>query len=404
MEENEKNKTSIVPEIVPTSTEVIKNRVFGMPTTKMTRHQKVSFTSMIKIAYDMLSEDKEKTTFEYPTKDFFQMIGITQERKQSHLFTKTFIDEENWEQESDEYSLERTLKSLVSKSIDLRHKGEGGKTYQVESVALLSYFSLTKEKIIFRFDEWVRERIYITDNAYIMKLPIIATFKSVHTVTLFEQLEQRRSFRRWEVSVGVMKKIFGLEEGEYTLFADFRRYVLNIAKEEINQKTKYSLKSEFIKKGRKIDKIVFTWHINKTSLMEFQEFIRANFINIPLVEIKSQEDDTLHCIKVSEKGKLYNSNNKTLFNYPTARAKVLWKWMYDNQDRLLIKDPDDKKETSPFKEKYFTKYYGKDFILDGEMYKNIILITPVKTKLKIKFYQGELLLISEEDFLTGVLI
>jgi len=201
----------------PTKDEVYKNRIFGMPTTKLSRNQRVSFTAMIKIAFDELKKDSETITFEYPVDNFFEMIGIKQERKQSHLFTQTYIDEESWVQEKDDYSLERTLKDLVNKSIDFRHKDSSG-LYEVSSTALISHFSLTREKVTFRFDEWVRNRIPIESNGYIMKLPIIASFKSGYSVVLFEQLEQRRDFKKWITSKNMLRTIFGIEENKYKVW------------------------------------------------------------------------------------------------------------------------------------------------------------------------------------------
>ena len=114
-----------------------------MPTTRMTRHQRVAFTAMIKIAYDELKQNNDKQTFESPTDKFFKLIGITEKRKSSKLFTKTFI-KNGWEMESEEYALEKTLKALVNKSIDMRYKDADGKVYKSESIALISYFKLTK--------------------------------------------------------------------------------------------------------------------------------------------------------------------------------------------------------------------------------------------------------------------
>ncbi|MFA5428462.1 MAG: replication initiation protein [Sulfurimonas sp.] len=394
---------SNIKELIPNHNEIIKNRVFGMPTTKMTRHQRVSFTAMIKIAYEALRSDQSKILFEYSTQDFFDMIGITQKRKNSHLFSQSFVDNEGWEIESEAYSLEKTLKELMNKTIDFRFKDDSGETYRATSATLLADFDLTRDKIKFGFSEWVRSRIYTTSNAYIMKMPIIASFKSGYTVTLFEQIEQRRDFRRWEVSLETLRKIFGLESEKYKRFTNFRLRVLDIAKQEINDKTNYTLSYDLIKQGKKIEKVIFTWYINKTSFLEFQEFIRSKFINKPLVQMIDKDDNSKHTIQVSQNGLLYNANSPDM-NYSTKRAKTLWRWMFDNQHLLLMKEQAENLEN--FNESDFSKYYGNDLILDGEMYKNIILIQPttLKNKLKVKFNAGELLVMSEDDFLNSVII
>ena len=387
-------------EIIPTSNEVIKNRVFGMPTTKMTRHQRVSFTAMVKIAYDDLKKNSEQKLFEFPTDKFLDMIGITKARKQSHLFTQIFVDEEGWEQEKDTYALEKTLRELLNKTILFRFKNELGKTYKVEGATLLSDFSITREKVKFGFSEWIRSKIFITNNAYIMKMPIIASFGSGYTVTLFEQIEQRRDFNRWEVSLAALKKIFGIDEETYDRFTNFRIRVLEVARDEINEKSSYSLDYELIKKGRKVDKIVFSWHINKISIMEFKKYIRKNFVNVPLIEITGA-NDIVHIIQVSESGKLYNAKNPARY-YRTKQAKDIWDTMFKNQDKLLIKKEIEHIEN--FSEKDFTKYYGADLIFGGETYINIVSIAPIatKNKLKVLFKDKTVLIIDEEEFLASI--
>ena len=385
--------------IVQAEKEVIKNRVFGMPLTRMTRHQRVAFTAMIKIAFDELKKNKDTTTFKYSTDDFFKMIGITEKRKQAHLFSST----DDWGKSTKEYSLEDTLKKLVNKSINLRHKNKETGEYEVEGIALLSYFKLTKDEILFRFDDWVREKIPAVSNIYIMKMPIISSLRSAFSVILFEQLEQRRDFKNWRISVSDLRKIFGIEDEKYRRFTNFKVRVLEFAINEINEKTNYSLTIEYKKKGRTVDKIIFTWHINKTSLEEFKSFIRKHFINIPLVDTLVGEDkSSKHLISVNADGKLYNQ--RSTHSYTTEDAKRIWKWIYEHQKELLIKHQIDNLEN--YKEDNFAKYYGKDLLFDEEMFNNIIYIHPSskKNKLKVKFYSGELLILSEDDFMSSVII
>jgi len=386
--------------LIPSNTEVVKNRIFGMPISTMTKYQRISFTAMIKIAFDDLLKQKDKNTFEFPAQEFFKMIGIKDDRKQSHLFTQTYVDENGWERETDEYSLEKTLKQLIGKSIDLRYKNSKGEVYEVISIALLSYFKLTKEKVIFRFDEWVRDKILTVNNAYIMKLPILASFSSTYTVALFEQLEQRRDFKQWKVDVYVLRQLFGLEEGKYERFSNFRKRVLDNAVKEINEKTNYNLRYESVKKGRKIDKIFFTWHVHKTDFEEFKSFVREKLVNQPLMEMPGS-DKTMHLIQVGEDGKVYNARNPDKY-YTSEIAQKIWRYLYENQDKLLNKKTIEMLEKD---DEDYSKYYGKNLFFEEEMYENIILISQTKTgKLKVKFYGGELIILSKDDFFKYLLI
>ena len=386
--------------LIPTKSEVVKNRVFGMPVSSMTKYQRVSFTAMIKIAFDDLLKQKDKNTFEFPAQEFFKMIGIKDDRKQSHLFTQTYVDKDGWEREKDEYSLEKTLKQLVNKSIDLRYKNSKGEVYEVISIALLSYFKLTKEKVIFRFDEWIREKILTVNNAYIMKLPILASFKSTYSVALFEQLEQRRDFKRWKVSVDSLRGVLGVESNKYKSFGYLRRDVLEKAVKEVNEKTNYNLRYETVKKGRKIEDVIFTWHVHKTDFEEFKSFVREKLVNQPLMEMPGS-DKTMHLIQVGEDGKVYNARNPDKY-YTSEIAQKIWRYLYENQDKLLNKKTIEMLEKD---DEDYTKYYGKNLFFEEEMYENIILISQTKTgKLKVRFYGGELIILSKDDFFKYLLI
>lgn len=394
-------------EVIPSSTEVYKNRVFGMPTTKMTRHQRVSFSAMIKIAFDELknSEDKNKLTFEYNTNSFFELIGIKNERKGSHLFSKVFVDEDGWNEKSDEYALETTLSDLIKKSVSFRHKNDEGKIYQVEETSMISYFSLTREKIKFSLSPWIAERVVNMNSGYIMQMPTIASFKSGYAVTLFEQLEQRRDFKTWKTSIKILRRIFGIEDNSYQRFNNFRLKVLDVAKDEINEKTNYTLAYELIKKGRSIDRISFTWHIKKDEdpYTQWKSFIRTTFIDEPLLKSKVGGSVKLHLIKVNSKGLLYNQYNSD-YAYSSEEAKVIWKYMFDNQELLLIKNKtkDDDTPIDLDNTKDYSAFIGKDYLFDDDLYPNIILITPVKDKLKVRVYDGTTFILTETELTEGV--
>jgi hypothetical protein len=78
--------------------------------------------------------------------------------------------------------------------------------------------------------------------------------------------------------------------------------------------------------------------------------------------------------------------------------------MFDNQDQLLIKNSN--KDTLPSDEdhiKDYSAFIGKDYIFDEDLYQNIILITPVKNKLKVQFYDGNNFILTEDELKEGVI-
>lgn len=394
--------------LVPNGSEVIKNRFFGMPITPLTRHQRVAFNVMVKAAYEELLKNPDQRVFEINTDDFLQSMGIdTKKRKGSHLFSKVFVDDEGWERETDEYALEQTLKDLIGLSIITRHKNpkDGKTTYAVEGNVYVSDFKLEREKVTFSFGEVVRSKILSVGNAYIMSMPVIAHLKSSYSVVLFEQLEQRRDFCKWEVDLQALRDLMGLKDAQYKHMRDFKKSVLSRAIDETNEKTHYNLRYEQKKKGRKISKIVFIWTVedSEDDLETWKKFIRKNFTNVPLLKNRVGEDKTLHLIQVADNGFLYNGYNPDYF-YDGETAKRIWKFMYENQDRLLIRQDPDSPYTENLDDNDYSDYYGKDFLYDGEMYSNIVLIVPRNGDLlKVKFEFGETMLLPEDVLKKGLI-
>ena len=232
-----------------------------------------------------------------------------------------------------------------------------------------------------------------------MKLPILASFKSGYAVTLFEQIEQRRDFKRWEIDIEKLRLILGIEKDKYTRFDNFKNRVLDKAKNEIVEKTNYNISIEYIKESRKISKVVFRWAVQKTTFEEFKEFIRREFVGKDLIELPSK-DRTMHLISVDDNGRLYNKRKPDKF-YTTSEAKSVWEYMYENQNQL---EKYKREENSEYENRDWTQYYGKDLLYDDELYKNIISIAPTKNKnkLKVKMYSGEIILIDIEDFLKSL--
>ena len=390
--------------LVPSKTEVIKNRHFGMPLSSMTRHQRVAFSAMIKIAYEeKLKYGEEKNKFTFPTNKFFELLGIDNKvRKHSHLFTKYHIEDDT-KVESGGYSLQHTLEGLRSKVLDMKYKDEKGELYEIEGTVLLSYFKLNRKEVTFSFGTWIDERVLTVGNAYIMQMPIIASFKSTYTVALYEQIEQRKDFYRWEVSVKSFRQIMGIPKDKYSLLSNLKKFVLNKAIQEINSKTDYKVGFNQLKKGRRVEKFIFSWTNKKkeaTIFDDFKQFIRKYFANKDLLDYRVGKDPKKHLIRVGENGLLYNARNPD-YVYSAVDASRIWKFLYENQEMIIAKqDVDELVET---KDKDYSAYYGKDFLFANEMYQNIVSIFPVSQKLKVSFYDGSVMILSEDELNKGII-
>ena len=240
--------------LIPTQTEVIKNRDFGRIKGHLTRHQRVAFASFIKNSYlQMVENDNpEMRYFEVPLHQFREELGI----EHRNIFSTG----------NEEKSLEFQLEQLMSKILEWRYKDEKGKTIKVSKCVMLSAFQIDTEKQIVKYSlgNFLQDKVLCYGNAYISEMPIIASFRSGYSVALHEQLEQRKQFQKWKVEVEEFRILMGILPDEYNAVFDLKRRVINPAIEEIEKNTEYfNLKYKSIKNGRSISHFEFTWGIDK---------------------------------------------------------------------------------------------------------------------------------------------
>lgn len=241
--------------IVPSNTEVVRNRDFGRVKGHLTRNQRVGFASLIKNAYLITLEEnnKEMRDFEVPLNTILEDMGINHDNIFEDKSTTTV-------------SLEKSLDELTEKKFEWRYKDEKGKIVRSGKAVMISDFDVDKNKrtVKFTLSKFVHDRLICYGNAYISEMPIIASFRSGYSVALHEQLEQRKQYQKWKVQVEEFKVLMGIAEDEYKQIFDLKKRVLNPALEEIEKNTEYfNLKYKSIKNGRSISHFEFTWGIDK---------------------------------------------------------------------------------------------------------------------------------------------
>jgi plasmid replication initiation protein len=80
--------------------------------------------------------------------------------------------------------------------------------------------------------------------------------RSKYSVRIYELLKSLEYKRQCEFEIDELKKSLSAEK--YVVFKDFRVKVIDIAMREINAYSDMSVEHEFIKQGRKFQKIKFT--------------------------------------------------------------------------------------------------------------------------------------------------
>lgn len=88
----------------------------------------------------------------------------------------------------------------------------------------------------------------------------IGGMRSGYTIRLFELLKQYAPIKKRKLSLGVLRKMLGIEDGKYKQYGHFKARILNQAKKELDEKEYLTFDFEEIREGRKVVGLLF--HIN----------------------------------------------------------------------------------------------------------------------------------------------
>lgn len=111
----------------------------------------------------------------------------------------------------------------------------------------------------YEFTSFIRKQIVSPSMYAPLNVLLISSFKSKHTIILYEFLrDYLYSPVIPKLSINGFKDIMGIEDGKYNKFKDFRKYVLDRAVDEINDKSELTCSYELIKElGNKYSHIKF---------------------------------------------------------------------------------------------------------------------------------------------------
>lgn len=122
------------------------------------------------------------------------------------------------------------------------------------------YGKLDLSEIKLELDIDVFEYVQSLDRNFTgLRLETLYAFKSFHSMRIYELLKQWcESRREIPYSLDTMKELLGVENNVgYKNFSNFKKYVLDKALQEINEKSELAVEMDTIKEGRKVVGIVF---------------------------------------------------------------------------------------------------------------------------------------------------
>src|SRR3546814_885013 len=112
-------------------------------------------------------------------------------------------------------------------------------------------------------------------------LPIYC-FESKYALCLYEKIERRIGLeykQSEEFTIAELRGLLNVPEGKLERFADFNKYCLKVAQEEINKLCPFWVEFTPIKTGRKVERVSMRWRPKTMSgLREAQNLIDQHSI------------------------------------------------------------------------------------------------------------------------------
>jgi plasmid replication initiation protein len=140
-----------------------------------------------------------------------------------------------------------------------------GKVYEIEEADRLLQISILSEAVYIKGKGIIEVRFTPSLKPYLLQLkqhftatPLkyILSFKSVHSMRIYEMLHQFKSTGFFVEKVQKLKYRLKIED-KYASYSAFKKYVLEQAQKELEQ-TDMAFTFREIKNGRKIDRIEFS--------------------------------------------------------------------------------------------------------------------------------------------------
>jgi len=154
----------------------------------------------------------------------------------------------------------KILKSTADKLVKNQIVIEKPESDEIQIINIVDTAIYNKKKgtIKIEFTHGLIQYLKTNDTNYTMYyLAEIADLTSIYAIRLYELIQQYKQTGYISRSIEQLRKMFGIADGEYSLYADFKRKVIGQAIKEISHKTKFNVDIVEIKDGKKVVKLEF---------------------------------------------------------------------------------------------------------------------------------------------------
>lgn len=118
----------------------------------------------------------------------------------------------------------------------------------------------------------------LSKGATMFQMKVAMSFRSIYAMKLYEYISMQREFKTFQINLDTFRFIMNCED-KFEFTKDLKKYVLDIAVQQINESETTDLKVAYTdrKKGKKV--IGFTFFISKTENAHDSEMVKARAKN-----------------------------------------------------------------------------------------------------------------------------
>lgn len=190
-------------------------------------------------------------------------------------------------------SIKEGAEKLLTKQVEIERIDEEGRKKRIKANLISSTESFVDENegtdIILKFDPELRRHLLDLKEKYLTyDVRNILKLTSVYSIRIYELLKQyegmidesKLSHTKRKFSIDELKKVLGIEEGEYQLYGHFKNKIILKAQKDLESETDIRFEIEEEKSSRKITSIIFLIYRNsKNSKKEPKAKKRAKVVH-----------------------------------------------------------------------------------------------------------------------------
>jgi len=294
---------------------------------KITALQRKSYNYMLKIAKNEFKRNKNARVFTITADELLLFFGFG---AKNHKYLK------------------KELEVLNNTKVTYNFLGKDKKSKQWGSFTLIAGFDYKRGVIEYSFPHQIEKMILDPKIFGKVNLVTIKGLKNKYSIALYELAEDYLNVQIPKMTIDNFRELMGLEEGQYYKFSMFKKYVIDMAVNEINESENipFSITYELEKKGRVFSEIKFIVHKKENTEQTGEK--QKNFYRWKNLIVKKYKEQPL-CNNLTElkylKWTLFFidkngflgkdvEGNRTILE--KEEAFKIWEFLFENPKKLEI--------------------------------------------------------------------